>query len=55
MATIAFDPQTSGGLLIAVPDQQSVALLAELQDSGHRDAAIVGRIISRGAVSIELV
>ena len=55
MATIAFDPQTSGGLLIAVPEKQSVALLAELQASGHRDAAIVGRVTARGAASIELV
>lgn len=55
MATIAFDPQTSGGLLIALPAAQAVALLAELHDSGHRDAAIVGRVIDRAAASIELV
>jgi hydrogenase maturation factor len=42
-------------LLIAVPEQQAVALLAELQDSGHREAAIVGRVTNRGAASIELV
>jgi len=55
LAAIAFDPQTSGGLLIAVPEAQSVALLAELQSSGHRDAAIVGRVTERGASPIELV
>ncbi len=55
MATIAFDPQTSGGLLIAVPEEQGGALLAELHDSGHRDAAIIGRVIARAAASIELV
>jgi len=55
IATIAFDPQTSGGLLIAIPDQQSLALLAELQNSGHRDAAIVGRVTARREHPIELV
>jgi selenide, water dikinase len=55
IATIAFDPQTSGGLLIALPEEQSLALLAELQDSGHREAAIVGRVVARREHSIELV
>jgi selenide,water dikinase len=55
IAEIAFDPQTSGGLLIAVPDDQAMPLLAELHDSGHRDAAIVGRVTQRGPTPIELV
>jgi selenide,water dikinase len=55
IATIAFDPQTSGGLLIAIPDKQSIALLAELQNCGHRDAAIVGRATPRREHPIELV
>jgi selenide,water dikinase len=55
IATIAFDPQTSGGLLIALPEEQSTALLAELQNSGHREAAIVGQVTARGTHPIELV
>src|SRR5208283_2526794 len=55
IAAIAFDPQTSGGLLIAIPDKQSLALLAELQNCGHRDAAIVGRVTPRREHPIELV
>ena len=55
IAAIAFDPQTSGGLLIAIPDKQSLALLAELQNCGHRDAAIVGRVTPRREQPIELV
>ncbi|HEY9157781.1 selenide, water dikinase SelD [Candidatus Binatus sp.] len=55
IAAIAFDPQTSGGLLIAIPDQQSLALLAELHNCGHRDAAIVGRVTPRREHPIELV
>jgi selenide,water dikinase len=55
IATVAFDPQTSGGLLIAVPDNQALALLAELQNCGHREAAIVGRVTRSGEHPIELV
>jgi selenide,water dikinase len=55
IATIAFDPQTSGGLLIALPEEQSLALLSELQSSGHRDATIVGRVTTRGEHPIEIV
>ena len=46
IATIAFDPQTSGGLLIAIPEEQSIALVAELQNCG----ASRGRVISGGRV-----
>ncbi len=55
IAAIAFDPQTSGGLLIALPEKQSLALLAELQNCGHREAAIVGRVTARRKHPIELV
>jgi selenide,water dikinase len=55
MAALAFDPQTSGGLLIAVPDDEAVAILGDLHDSGHPDAAIVGRVTKRGDFAIELV
>jgi selenide,water dikinase len=55
IATIAFDPQTSGGLLIAIPDRQALELLAELQGSGHREAAIVGRVTARRERPIEIV
>jgi selenide,water dikinase len=55
MAELAFDPQTSGGLLVAVPAEEAIAMLAELQNSGHREAAIVGRVVARGNFAIELV
>ncbi len=55
MATLAFDPQTSGGLLIAVDDDDATALLAELQDSGHPDAAMVGRVTPPAELPLELV
>ena len=40
---IMFDPQTSGGLLIAVPEDQAAGLLADLQ-SEIPAATIIGRV-----------
>ncbi len=42
---LLFDPQTSGGLLIAVPAAAAAALLAALVDSGHR-AADIGEVLA---------
>jgi selenide, water dikinase len=55
MVTLAFDPQTSGGLLIATADSDSIALLADLHRAGVADAAIVGRVTERSRFAVELV
>ncbi len=55
MATLAFDPQTSGGLLIAIAERDATALLADLQNAGLSDASIVGGAVRRGEFSLELV
>lgn len=55
IAEIAFDPQTSGGLLIGVPAEEATALLAELQATGHPDAAIIGRAVARTESTLELI
>jgi selenide,water dikinase len=44
---IVFDPQTSGGLLIAVPPERCMALIRELRAAGAEAAAVVGRIEPR--------
>jgi selenide, water dikinase len=44
IAGVVFDPQTSGGLLIALEEKQAYALLADLQRQGNVEAAIVGRV-----------
>ncbi len=41
---VLFDPQTSGGLLVALPEKDAAAYLASLQANGLREAAVVGRV-----------
>jgi selenide, water dikinase len=55
MAEIVFDPQTSGGLLIALPERDAIKLLVDLHQQGNSEAAIVGRVIARGGFAIEIV
>jgi len=50
---LLFDPQTSGGLLLAVPAESAPALLDALLASGHR-AAEVGEVLE-GPARIEVV
>jgi selenide,water dikinase len=50
----AFDPQTSGGLLLATPADRGTELLDRLRDAGWERAAIVGRVEPRGAHAVEL-
>jgi selenide,water dikinase len=51
---VAFDPQTSGGLLIAVPEREAQALVRDLLAEGTLAAAIVGEVLPRGEVWVEL-
>jgi selenide,water dikinase len=44
---ILFDPQTSGGLLIALPAADGKRLLRELKDLGIQESAIIGEVIPR--------
>jgi len=55
MIAIAFDPQTSGGLLIAVPEREAIALVAALHRAEVADACIIGRVVERTGFAIELV
>ena len=53
MEEILFDPQTSGGLLLAVGEEEAYALLNELKEAGM-PAAIVGEIKERENTAIKV-
>jgi selenide,water dikinase len=44
---IVYDPQTSGGLLAALPEYQANSLLQTLKEAGVVDARIIGRVMAR--------
>lgn len=52
---IGFDPQTSGGLLIAVPESDAQRLVADLQANGVTAATIVGRATAPRGPRVRLV
>lgn len=48
---LAFDPQTSGGLLLCVPGSEAAACLAELEAAGEA-AAIIGRVEAGDGIAL---
>jgi selenide,water dikinase len=52
---VAFDPQTSGGLLIALPKAHAARLVKKLRSARINAAAIVGTATRVRTVSVELV
>ncbi|OFW28429.1 MAG: selenide, water dikinase SelD [Acidobacteria bacterium RIFCSPLOWO2_02_FULL_65_29] len=55
LVEIAFDPQTSGGLLIAIPEQSAAALVDELRASGVPAATVIGHAVAKENVAVRLV
>jgi len=54
LETLLYDPQTSGGLLIAVRRSRAPALLAALHAGGVAAAAVVGRVLRKAPPRIIL-
>jgi selenide,water dikinase len=54
LVKVLFDPQTSGGLLIVLPDAEAGRLLSLLHAEGIRDAALVGEITPAHAGRIKV-
>lgn len=55
MVNVLHDPQTSGGLLIALPPANAAALARDLRENSGIDAAIIGEILPKGDAAIEVV
>lgn len=55
VADILFDPQTSGGLLIAVEVTAAAPLLEDLFEAGYKHAAVIGEISQRPEGASEAV
>jgi selenide,water dikinase len=51
---ILADAQTSGGLLISLPESRVDELLAALHVRGVQDAARIGQVTAKGAGRIEV-
>lgn len=49
---VLFDPQTSGGLLIALPAGRSKILLSKLRATGHAGASVIGKIVEEPKLKI---
>jgi selenide,water dikinase len=54
LETLLYDPQTSGGLLIAVRKSKAPALLAALKKRGVEHATVIGKVTRKGRGKIIL-
>ncbi len=55
MVDILFDPQTAGGLLIAVSGNEAESLIKRMRDHGVSEAVIIGEIVAEPRGKIRLV
>lgn len=51
---IMFDAQTSGGLLMCVPEHKAEEVLSELKTEGYPQSAIIGKVIQKNEKHIHL-
>ncbi len=54
MASLLFDPQTAGGMLISIADEKAEALLARLQET-YSAAAVIGRVTEKAERSLVVI
>jgi selenide,water dikinase len=54
VSDLLYDPQTSGGLIFALPQADAIKLVSRLEGQGHV-GAIVGRVLDKADVSLKVV
>lgn len=52
---IMYDPQTSGGLLISIPEEHSEKLMEELRKNNKTDFNLIGKVKTKGEHLIEVI
>jgi selenide,water dikinase len=52
---LLFDPQTSGGLLISLPNDQAEALAREMREQGMETAVRVGAVVAKDRAFVRVV
>ncbi|UCE54963.1 MAG: selenide, water dikinase SelD, partial [Desulfobacterales bacterium] len=52
---LLFDPQTSGGLLLSIPDAQADDFIATLKRAGVETAARIGRVVAVGQPLLRVI
>ena len=52
---IMYDPQTSGGLLISIPEEHSEKLMEELRKNNKTDFNLIGKVKTQGEYLIEVI
>jgi selenide,water dikinase len=46
MVDVMYDPQTSGGLLISVPEPEAETLVKRMHETGLEEAAVIGEVVA---------
>jgi selenide,water dikinase len=54
LVQVVFDPQTSGGLLLALPGEDTDSAVAALEAAGCEAARWVGRVVARDEPAVVL-
>lgn len=49
---LVLDAQTSGGLLMCVPENKTGEIIIELQNADYPDSSIIGSVIKRSGKSV---